>query len=107
MSWARLAFRVRDPSIFKPTHPSVSPTIARICTRINSWDGHVAQVVTRDGAYYTPQLEVHHAVLREDIVWVNTEAASCFPFAQAGVRILGIGYAADRKLEAFEASNPK
>jgi len=102
MSWPKLAFRVRDPSLFKP-NPNVPADSPRICSSIHSWDGEVAQVTTYDGAYMRPDLEVRHAVLREDIIWVNTEAANKFPFAQAGVKVIGIGYAADEKLAAFKA----
>lgn len=106
MSWPRLAFRVTDPKLFKP-HPTIPWNSPRICDSIHSWDGEVAQVTTYDGAYRKPELEVRHAVRKEDIIWVNTEAANKFPFAQAGVKVTGIGYKADEKLAAFEASKPK
>lgn len=64
-------------------------------------------MTTYDGPTYHPSFEVRHAVLREDIIWVNTEAASKFPFAAAGVKVIGVGYAADEKLAAFNVSKPK
>lgn len=106
MSWPKLAFRVRDPSLFKP-NPNVPASSPRICSSIYSWDGEVAKVTTHDGPTYAQAYEVRHEVLREDIIWVNTEAANKFPFAQAGVKVIGIGYGADEKLEMFEASKPK
>lgn len=106
MSWPRLAFRVKDPSLFKP-NPNVPWDSPRICWSIYSWDGEVAQCTSYDGPRADPKMEVRHAVRKEDIIWVNTEAAIKFPFAQAGVKVIGVGYKADEKLEGFEASKPK
>jgi hypothetical protein len=101
MSWPKLAFRVKDPTLFK-----VADGRPRICASIFSWDGEIAKVTTYDAGGYTTN-EVHHEVLREDILWVNTEAAQKFKFAEAGVKVLGVGYGAAEKLEAFEALHPK
>ena len=101
MSWPKLAFRVKDPTLFK-----IADGKPRICASIFSWDGEIAKVTTYDGDGYATN-EIHHEVLREDILWVNTEAAEKFKFAEAGVKVVGIGYGADQKLEAHLASKSK
>lgn len=103
MSWPRLSFKMGNGG-------------GRTCFRIKSWDGQEARVSLHEwrdpppadcpdnvsGGHYCDFLIT---VKREDILWVNTEAAQNFDFS--GIKVIGIGYGADQKLEAHLASKPK